>query len=528
MASSILNPDQSEPPSAFSWRGSLRRDVRAFWPLWLIVAAATLLRLWDVHRLPGFNGDEAWYGVQVQQLLAGRPIDWRTPTGNVPGLLQIGSLWLLHSVFSPSLLLLRIPALLSSLAALAMAYAVGRRFFGATAGMTALVMMASFPAAIAYARLGWDPSHAPLLALIAIYAAFAGRHLLSALFFAFALATHPATVFAAPMLTLASFGFERQRKAWWLALAGIAPYVGMLLLAILFSLILSVNASHYLDAGKSAARLVDPVQAFQFVVQFGRLLSGDTIYRFMAGEGYGAAMPVVDAITAFSALAILAGGFIVLRRRPDWRIVGVLAGWLASLAALYVVTGPWALRPSLERFAFPMVPLTALAIAVMMERWFGDGKHKALFQVMMAAIAMPLIAGFWLFYMKPLDSGATRPNAAFWTGRPEPHQAAFDTIAAAAGPAGARIMAEDWWLYWPAAYQSAGKPFLVIDQSKVEVAPDAGGLAGNVYWIAYRGGSLDRALARRGDVRLGWTIKTSNPHNSMNIWTNAPRTARGR
>jgi 4-amino-4-deoxy-L-arabinose transferase-like glycosyltransferase len=212
MASSSLNDGPSALASAFSWRVSLRHDVRVYWPLWLIVAAAIVLRLWDVHRVPGFNGDEAWYGVQVQQLLAGLPIDWRTPTGNVPGMLQIGSLWLLHSGFSPSLLLLRIPALLSSLAALAMAYAVGRRFFGATAGMTALVMMASFPAAIAYARLGWDPSHAPLLVLIAIYAAFAGRLLLSALVFAFALATHPATVFVAPLLVLAHFGFERQRK----------------------------------------------------------------------------------------------------------------------------------------------------------------------------------------------------------------------------------------------------------------------------------------------------------------------------
>ena len=32
-------------------------------------------------RLPGVNGDEAWYGVQVLRLLSGEAVDWRTPTG---------------------------------------------------------------------------------------------------------------------------------------------------------------------------------------------------------------------------------------------------------------------------------------------------------------------------------------------------------------------------------------------------------------------------------------------------------------
>lgn len=515
------NPNHDAKPEdvAWSWRRALQGDGRDYWPLWLIVAAAILLRFWSVSWLPGFNGDEAWYGVQVQQLLAGRDIDWRTPTGNVPGLLQMGSLWLLLSVFPPSILVLRIPALLASLAALAMAYAVGRRFFGSVAGMTALVLMASLPAVIAYARLGWDPSHSPVLILLAIYAALARRPLLSALVFAFALATHPANVFVAPMLTLALLGFERHRAAWRPALAVTARYAGLLMLAIGFSLILSVNASRYLDAGASAARLVDPAQMVTFIVQFGRLLSGDTIYRFIAGAGYGAALPIADALTAAAMLAILVGGMVALRRERDWRVIGVVAGWLASCAALYVVTGPWALRPALERFAFPMVPVTALAMAVLIDNSLGTARAKWKFQAMMTAIALPLMTSFALWYLVPLDRGTTRPVHGFWTGKPDPQQAAFGKISAAAGSAGARIVAEDWWLYWPAAYLAAGKPFVVVDGSAHAVAA-----APNTYWIAYRGGVLDRSLARRGDVRFGWAIPTSNSHNVIQVWTNAPAT----
>ena len=35
----------------------------------------------DLGNLPGINGDEGWYGVQVNSMLAGRPFAMRTPTG---------------------------------------------------------------------------------------------------------------------------------------------------------------------------------------------------------------------------------------------------------------------------------------------------------------------------------------------------------------------------------------------------------------------------------------------------------------
>ena len=500
-----------------SWRSALRSDLKEYWPLWVIVVAAVALRLWDMGRVPGINGDEAWYGVQAQQLLAGQAIDWRTPTGNVPGLLQIGSLWILHSVFPPSLLLLRIPALLSSFGAMAMAYAVGRRFFDARAGMAALLMMACFPIVVAYARFGWDPSHSPVLALIAIYAALARRRLLSALVFAFALSNHPSSVFIAPFLTLALLGAGRAHGGWRPALLSAAAFVGLLLLAILFSFLLSVGASQYLDFGESAARIVDPQQAMAFMVGFGRLLSGDTIYRFVAGAGFGAARPVIDVATALLLVAIGATGIFALYRRPEWSAIGLVFGWFASLAALYVVTGPWALNPGLERFAFPMIPLTALALATLVSAVFANGRRHWLFQPLVAAVTLPMLAGYCHFMLRPLDRGTTSPLTAFWTGEVEPRQAAFDWIAAA-GPVGGRIIAEDWWLSEPIAYYSAGSNFVVANANE-GIASGGKAATGDIYWVTYRGGPLDRALDRRSDVRRRGVIGTSNAQNSLQIWS---------
>ena len=47
----------------------------------LVVAVA--FRLWRLGSLPGVNGDEAWFGVQAVDLISGRSVDWRTPSGNI-------------------------------------------------------------------------------------------------------------------------------------------------------------------------------------------------------------------------------------------------------------------------------------------------------------------------------------------------------------------------------------------------------------------------------------------------------------
>jgi len=52
-------------------------------PWWLItIAIAMALRTVALGRWPGINGDEAWYGVNVQELLHGGAVFWRTGVGN--------------------------------------------------------------------------------------------------------------------------------------------------------------------------------------------------------------------------------------------------------------------------------------------------------------------------------------------------------------------------------------------------------------------------------------------------------------
>lgn len=520
VVTAVVGEDRSAQPN-WSLRHALRSDLRRFWPLWMIVAIAVAMRLYGIGRMPGILGDEGWYGVQIQRLLAGTGGEWRTPTGNVPGVIHYGSLALLHSLFQPSALLLRLPALLSSLAALAIAYAIGRRFFGATTGIAAVALMACFPINISYARLGWDPSHTQLLVLFAAYAAFANLRILSALCFAFALANHPAAVFAAPFLTLAYFGLDVGKRPWRGAAGRTAIYAGLLALAIGFSLSLSPGAGHYIDVSASLARLGHPSAWADFARLFSRLLSGETVYDFFVGQSFGPAQAAIDLIVLVVLVVILTAGCVALRREFHWPTAAVVAGWLAALFMLFVVAGPWALRPSLERFSIALVPLTALALAALLGRCFPGSRNLSYFQVLMASLTLPLLAGFWLSYLQPLDRGEGRPGTGLWTGLPGLNQEALDTIVARTGTAKASVIAEDSWIYWPITYRAAGRPLSIIRAARGEVPIPRKGLQGGTYWIGYRDRMMDRELSGHGDIRLIRTIETADRGHALKIWWRA-------
>src|ERR1700676_2739427 len=83
-----------------------------------LLVTAVWFRCCDLSRVPGVNGDEAWYGVQAELVLRGEPVPWRTPTGNLMNPFFFGPQLLLHALWPPSFELLRATALASGLAAL--------------------------------------------------------------------------------------------------------------------------------------------------------------------------------------------------------------------------------------------------------------------------------------------------------------------------------------------------------------------------------------------------------------------------
>ncbi|MBV9840864.1 MAG: hypothetical protein JOY99_04880 [Sphingomonadaceae bacterium] len=478
----------------------------------LLVTLSILFRLYALGRLPGINGDEAWYGVQAQHLAAGTAA-WRTPSGNLPGPFQLGTLALLQAVLPPSFPLLRVPSVLASLGAMALAFAIGRRFFDGRAALVLLLLTATLPVDIVYARFGWDPSWSVFADLGASWFALAGNPWGCTLALLLALAVHPTNLFAAPFLLLCFAGAVRERDG-----AHVALRQGLLLAGLMLAAVACLRATssdtHAAIRGGLVERIVDPSHLRDFALLYARLLSGNTSYAYIVGTGFGAAEAAIDAATLIVIGGLALFSVQALRGRPAGRDAAILIGWAASLAAFYLIAGNQAIGPHFERYALCLVAPSLLALATMLRLVL---ERRALPAA--AILAALLLIGFGDRYFGGLMRSGGRSDTAFWTGAEEPKQAAFARIAAeAARHSGARIVAEDYWLYWPLAYLAAGRPLEVAQAIAPSTPPPPGG----TYWVTFGGSAFDRALADGRRARLRWTIAGTARPALLHIWWTQP------
>ena len=190
-----------------------------------LLLVAAVIRCRDLGRIPGINGDEAWYGVQVEKLLAGRPINGLTPTGNVLNPFLFGPQLFLHWLFGASFALLRTTSVLSGLAAVALNYWLCRPIFGRRVAVVSTVILAVLPIDIAYSRLAWDTAQSVLFTLPAVYLPLravidpARRlrwSLLSVAALGAAFVVHPTNIFAGPIMAAClGYAWRHEMRAWW-------------------------------------------------------------------------------------------------------------------------------------------------------------------------------------------------------------------------------------------------------------------------------------------------------------------------
>lgn len=484
-----------------------------------IIVFALAFRLIALGNLPGINGDEAWYGVLAQKIAAGEDLTWRTPSGNLPGPFQLGMLLILQALFEPSFTLLRVPSLLSSIAAAGLSGWVVQRHFGRRAGLIAVLLMAILPINIAYARFGWDPSHVPLIGLAAAALALANRPLACVIVFAVAMTVHPTSIFIAPFLVLTVLGATKQRSPLRKALIG-ARFAATLLLAALAVLGVTTSGDNVsVHPAEMLARLVNPRQWVTFVVLYGRLLSGDTVYQYIAGAGFGPWRRIIDPLTIFLLLGLVGSGLWALRRRAFGLEAGVVTGWLACLLGFFIVAGNGAIMPDFERYAMCLIAPSVIALSVL-AREAGHRRERLTKPLLVAIlIAFLLLAGFGQYYLRALQTTGSLSHRAFRTGPAEPKQAAFEAVVAEAEGRPVQLMAEDWWLAWPIAYLAAGKSITVTDVSALPPGPIPSGRL----WLTFAGSDVDRRLKASPGATLQRTIGGTNRPTLLHLWRTGAR-----
>ncbi|HXH00223.1 MAG TPA: hypothetical protein VNI79_07410 [Sphingomicrobium sp.] len=484
----------------------------------LVVAAGVLLRVMWLDRLTGINGDEAWYGALAQRWAAGDLTLWRTPSGNFPGPLQPTMVMLGQFILPGEFLVLRIPTVLSSLIAMALAWRIGKQHFDVASGRLALLVMAVIPANIAYARFGWDPSHSGMMILVGVSLALARRLTLTSLTFALALWTHPTNVFAAPFLLLIFAAAERLSGDLRL----LAPRVAVLtLLMSLFTLAMMTTASQagkFVEPEAILGRLASPDELLTFVLLLGRLMAGEPWFIALAGSGYGVLMPLIDTIGLAAIAGMLWFTVRTVSRGGLSLSGGVMLGWLATVLSYALVAGHSPLNAPTERYAFVLIAPTALALALTLRAVVASAVGTWREAVLITATGAAFLVATIALYLVPLATRDLRMHVAFRTGPVEPKQAAARWIGADARRRGpALVVAENWWLYWPLAYRLAGQGTTMID---VQAQPHAAARAvgGRRLDVVFAGSRSDAQLRARGTARLAWTSRGSDGRAIVRVW----------
>jgi hypothetical protein len=461
-------------------------------------------------RWPGLNGDEAWYGVNAQELLAGGAPFLHTGVGNPLNPIHSGLLVALSTVFDPSPAVLRVPEVILGIFAVVIAFPLLAGPLGRRAALLTAVFLALSPVAVVYSRLGWDPSGSPLVTLVAIGCALHDKPVLAMFSFAVAYLVHPTNIFVAPAVAAAwaPHAIARYRQATdgqraRLVRAAAASAIIAIPIGVWALVRIAGNPDTPLP---SVSMVID--RLFSPALWLGRmwgaagLLSGITSVVYVGGP---LSLPVVEGAAGIGAAALLlpvAFGRRALRqhRHAVWLLVGVVV----TFAGFHVVAVPAALTPGLERYAlFLLVPLV-IVTAVAIDAWISTQRIAGLLGAAMFAAAMAAvqIGGYFV----PLATRGGGSAATYRTGAVEPKLAAFEFIAAESGGGPITVIAEDWWLYWSLRYFAGANGRIHVEPARSASIPGGTHPAGAIvrpppppartFVVAFAGSEFPSTLTR--------------------------------
>lgn len=453
---------------------AIRRLVElAGWAaLAVVLATALILRVVGLGTIPEPNADEAFFGIQATRLVAGENAALWTHSGLLVSPVQVGLLLPWLAVFEPGFWILRMPATVCGLLAIALTFLVGPRVLDRETALIAGTTFAVLPIAILYARDGCEYGLTPPAAAISLLIAFGGKG--RALFVACVagLMIHPTNILLGPCLlgvyvarTWALFADPRDRNRRVI----LSLIAAILCLLVVGGLTLGRMGNHGFYT-----LIYQPPDWPQFVQGLGRYLAGAVLRPGPPTQDWWG-----DA--AFWGFALVIGGLggLGLVRDRRWDRLALVIGLGVSIAALHVLTGPGVFSREVHRYAAWLVAPSVLAFAVLAREALRVVERVGSVQFRVSASVLGLgLAGFALaqvgrdhFGFQGRADGAiawgklaARPAGTLQRIhdylREAPPASPRDTGGNAA--AGRVVVADNWWFAKPLEYLGATAPDLSV------------------------------------------------------------------
>lgn len=425
--------------------------------LFFLISLSVFFRIWHLENLPGINGDEARYGVQVMGMLSGQEYTLFHGFGRPINPFYSGILLVLHLFFSPRFVLLRIPALISGLLFLLVAFFLLKKIFKPFTASLCLVLFATLPVNIAYSRFGWEPAQIPLFILITLYFGWKKSWRVCFFFFLCSVFVHPTCLFLFPVLLGMAFFPEVVEKRKISPVKILLPSGVVICLGAVFVYFMPVVQSTF-KVSLFARRLLDLHQWMGYLVYLGRLFSGETLYEYMVERP-----PFAIGVQDFCFWALMSFAFFrgvkSLYHQKDWSRLGFILGIFPSGFFLYIAGGVGqSVAPGAERYSLFLVVPVVMAFCFCLETQINSQKDRRVWAVFICSLAFFFLISFYVRYFQPLETTGSLTERAFYTGSIEPKEKAFQTILQQRkGEESLVILTEDFWLYTPLKYLSFGE-----------------------------------------------------------------------
>ena len=445
-----------------------------------VLGVSLVFRVLWLDRLPGINGDEAWYGVQAARFVAGEPWTVRTPTGLVANPLLFLTESLLLCIFEPSFWVLRLPIAIWAAIGLALTYVLHRWVYGDPVEAIVVAALTScLPAHLAYSRFCWDGSFAFVSLPLVIYpllkfasgdrtAKTIGLFAAASLLAIWIHVTHVVLVLAGALCVVWDFREPIAARVRRLPITTTAALIALVVVSV-------VVARKSRDARilvESMASSLDRLP--QHLASLADVLLGGRVYEYLSG------MPMPAWIRWTYPLFYLGAALVLwqLHRRGTTRDRRL--AMLSVAACLLILLAGRALRlhmASYERYILYLVPLCGLLLVRGIRAMSGRGGERLgpWATALPLGVAMLLLVQFWSCYFRPLcdQRFASRLHRTFLSGDQEPKAGVAAAIRARLRPGTTRVVvAQDWWVQYPVDYLLAGRCEVRLDGPEGETPRD--------------------------------------------------------